>query len=390
MIRQAAAARGVPARRPPAGEIEGPGPGGSRGRLRAGGHRVAAMSISPDFAQVADPFRRELLAHCYRMLGSVHEAEDLVQETYLRAWRAYPGFDDERASLRTWLYRIATNACLTALKSRGKRPLPSGLGGPADDPRQPLQRLPEVPWLEPLPDAMVDPAPGDPAAIVASRAGVRLAFVAALQYLPARQRAVLILRDVLAWRASEVAGLLGTTTAAVNSALQRARAQLAAVAPAEDEVAEPDEAGRRELLDRYVAAFTNGDIGRLGQLLADDVVLDMPPYLTWFRGRDAVTGFLAGKVPRVYRARHLVRTSANGQPALASYGPCGDGLFHAHAVHVLTVRATGIERITAFLDPGLFAAFGLPRTLPGDLPAAGAGAGAAPAGADTSAEDVVP
>ena len=329
------------------------------------------MPSSPDFAQVADPFRRELLAHCYRMLGSVHEAEDLVQETYLRAWRAYPGFDDERASLRTWLYRIATNACLTALKSRGRRPLPSGLGGPADDPRQPLQRLPEVPWLEPLPDAMLDPAPDDPAAIVASRAGVRLAFVAALQYLPARQRAVLILRDVLAWRAAEVADLLGTTTAAVNSALQRARAQLAAVAPAEDEVTEPDEAGRRELLDRYVAAFTNGDISRLGQLLADDVVLDMPPYLTWFRGRDAVTGFLAGKIPPVYRARRLIRTSANGQPALASYRPLADGLFHAHAVHVLTVSAAGIERITAFLDPGLLAVFGLPPTLPGDPPAAG-------------------
>jgi RNA polymerase sigma-70 factor, ECF subfamily len=402
MIRQAAAARG--AGPPPAAgcEIEGPGPGGSGDSLPAGRRRVAAMPSSPDFAQVADPFRRELLAHCYRMLGSVHEAEDLVQETYLRAWRAYPGFDNERASLRTWLYRIATNACLTALKSRGRRPLPSGLGGPADDPRQPLQRLPEVPWLEPLPDAMLDPAPDDPAAIVASRAGVRLAFVAALQYLPARQRAVLILRDVLAWRAAEVAGLLGTTTAAVNSALQRARAQLAAVAPAEDEVTEPDEAGRRELLDRYVAAFTNGDISRLGQLLADDVVLDMPPYLTWFRGRDAVTGFLAGKIPPVYRARHMIRTSANGQPALASYRPLADGLFHAHAVHVLTVSAAGIERITAFLDPGLLAVFGLPPTLPGDPTAAAAGtapagassapagAGSAPAGAATAAKDVAP
>jgi RNA polymerase sigma-70 factor, ECF subfamily len=385
MIRQPAVAGPVGP-----GEIDDPRSGDSRDRLPAARRRVAAMPSSPEFTQVADPFRRELLAHCYRMLGSVHEAEDLVQETYLRAWRAYPRFDGERASLRTWLYRIATNACLTALKSRGKRPLPSGLGGPADDPRQPLQRLPEVPWLEPLPDAMLDPAPDDPAAIVVSRAGIRLAFIAALQYLPARQRAALILRDVLAWRAAEVADLLGTTTASVNSALQRAHAQLAAAAPAEDQVAEPDEAGRRELLDRYVAAFTNGDISRLGQLLADDVVLDMPPYLTWFRGWDAVTGFLAGKVPPVYRARHLVRTSANGQPALASYRPCGDGLFHAHAVHVLTASATSIERITAFLDPGLFASFGLPRTLPGDLPAAAAGAGAAPAAADTSAEDVAP
>jgi RNA polymerase sigma-70 factor (ECF subfamily) len=330
------------------------------------------MPNSAHFARASDPFRRELLAHCYRMLGSVHEAEDLVQETYLRAWRAYPGFDEERASLRTWLYRIATNACLTALKSRGRRPLPSGLGGPGEDPRQPLQRRPEVPWLEPLPDALLDPAPGDPAAIVASRAGIRLAFIAALQYLPARQRAVLILRDVLAWRAAEVAELLGTSTAAVNSALQRAHAQLAQVAPAEDEVTEPAEAEQRALLDQYVAAFVSGDTGSLGRLLADDVVLDMPPYVTWFRGRDAVTGFLANKIPPAYRARQLIRIRANGQPAVASYRRRADGNFHAHSVHVLTVTAAGIERITAFLDPGLFAAFGLPAVRSGDPPAAGA------------------
>jgi RNA polymerase sigma-70 factor, ECF subfamily len=345
------------------------------------------MPESPDFARMADPFRRELLAHCYRMLGSVHEAEDLVQETYLRAWRAYPGFDDERASLRTWLYRIATNACLTALKGRGRRPLPSGLGGPGDDPQHPLQRRPEVPWLEPLPDAMLDPAPDDPAAIVASRAGIRLAFIAALQYLPARQRAVLILRDVLRWRAAEVAGLLGTTTVAVNSALQRAHAQLAQVAPAEDEVAEPAEADRRDLLDQYVAAFTTGDVGRLERLLTDDVVLDMPPYVTWFRGRDAVMGFLASKIPPVYHTRQLVRTSANGQPALASYRPRADGRFHAHSVHVLTPSAAGVERLTVFLDPGLFAAFGLPEVLPGDPPAAGADAAAADASAAAAGDD---
>ncbi|HEY3733432.1 MAG TPA: sigma-70 family RNA polymerase sigma factor [Streptosporangiaceae bacterium] len=325
------------------------------------------MVVQTDFMLAADPFRRELLAHCYRMLGSVHEAEDLVQETYLRAWRAYAGFDDERASLRTWLYRIATNACLTTLKGRGRRPMPSGLGGPGD-PEQPLQQRPEVPWLQPLPNALVDPPPGDPAAIVAFRASVRLAFIVALQHLPARQRAVLILRDVLAWPAAEVADLLGTTTVAVNSALQRAHAQLARVSPAEDRVAEPAEPEQRELLDRYVTAFVSSDVTALQQLLAEDVVLEMPPYLEWFSGRAAVISFLQAKVPPFQRAMLLIPSGANGQPAAASYRRGTDGRLHAHSVYVLTITAAGIERITAFLDPGLFPAFGLPPVLPATSP----------------------
>ena len=198
------------------------------------------MTVSEDFTGLTSRFRGELLAHCYRMLGSVDEAEDLVQETFLRAWRSYDAFEG-RSSVRTWLYRIATNVCLTAIERRGRRPLPSGLGAPADDPQAPLEAARDVPWLQPLPDTLVN-RDQDPAAVTASRAGVRLAFVAALQYLSARQRAMLILRDVLEWPAADVAELLETTTTAVNSGVRRARAQLAQAMPAEDELAEPADA----------------------------------------------------------------------------------------------------------------------------------------------------
>src|SRR5262245_39020053 len=186
---------------------------------------MAEQLVEDTFTEVSDRYRRELLAHCYRMLGSVHEAEDLVQETYLRAWRSYHGFEG-RSSLRTWLYRIATNACLTALESRNRRPMPTGLGNPSSDPADPLVQQSEVLWLEPIPDNLVEGAPNDPATIVASRESIRLALIAALQYLPPRQRAVLLLRDVLRLPAAEVAQMLETTTAAVNSGLQRAHAQL--------------------------------------------------------------------------------------------------------------------------------------------------------------------
>ena len=225
------------------------------------------MTVSEDFTGLTGRFRGELLAHCYRMLGSADEAEDLVQETYLRAWRSFDGFEG-RASVRTWLYRIATNACLTAIERRGRRPLPSGLGGPADDPEAPLVAGPEVPWLQPFPGALLAAEHQDPAAVAVSRAGIRLAFVAALQYLSARQRAVLILRDVLEWPAAEVADLLGTTTTAVNSGLRRARTQLAQALPAEDELAEPAEPGQRALLDRFAAAIENADASALAALLA--------------------------------------------------------------------------------------------------------------------------
>ena len=328
------------------------------------------MTVSEDFASVADRFRGELLAHCYRMLGSAEEAEDLVQETYLRAWRSYAGFEG-RSSVRTWLYRIATNVCLTAIERRGRRPLPSGLGAPSEDSAAPLVAGPEVPWLQPLPGALLAGQREDPAAVTASRAGIRLAFVAALQYLSARQRAVLILRDVLEWPAAEVADLLGTTTTAVNSGLRRARAQLARALPVEEELAEPAEPNRRMLLDRFAAAIEAADATTLAQLLADEVVLEMPPVLTWFTGRQAVARFTASHLFAGPGGLRLIPVLANGQSAFAVYQRQPDGAYHAHAVQVLTVTAAGIARIVAFVDPGLFASFGLPQQYRAGDPAQG-------------------
>ena len=328
------------------------------------------MTVSEDFTSLTGRFRGELLAHCYRMLGSADEAEDLVQETYLRAWRSYAGFEG-RASVRTWLYRIATNACLTAIERRGRRPLPSGLGAPAEDPETQLVAGSEVPWLRPIPDALLAGAGEDPAAVASSRAGIRLALVAALQYLPARQRAVLILRDVLEWPAAEVADLLGTTTTAVNSALRRARAQLAQALPAEDELAEPAEPERRTLLDRFAAAFEADDVAALAELLREDVTLEMPPNLTWFAGRQTVLRFLASRVFAVLGPARMVPVMANGQSAFAVYRREPDGVFRAHEVLVPSLTATGIARMVVFLDPGLVAAFGLPQELGAVAPAPG-------------------
>ena len=319
------------------------------------------MTLSEDFATLTGRFRGELLAHCYRMLGSAEEAEDLVQETYLRAWRSYDGFEG-RSSVRTWLYRIATNVCLTAIERRGRRPLPSGLGGPADSSEVPLVAAPEVPWLQPFADALLAGAREDPAAVTVSRAGIRLAFVAALQYLSARQRAVLILRDVLEWPAAPVADLLGTTTTAVNSALRRARAQLAQALPAEDELAEPAEPDRRAVLDRFAAAIENADASALAELLTEDAVLEMPPVLAWFAGRQVVTRVTESNLLTAPGRLRLVRVMANGQPALAIYQLEPDGTHHAHAVLLPTVTRRGIARMVSFVNPDMFGLFGLPLT----------------------------
>lgn len=334
----------------------------------------SGVMVTPDsdvFARLTRPYRPELLAYCYRMVGSVHDAEDLVQETYLRAWRSYEAFEG-RASLRTWLYRIATNVCLTALEHRKRRPLPSGLGGPGD-PEGPLAPPPEVTWLQPFPDRLVRADSDDPATLVAARASLRLALVAALQYLPPRQRAVLILRDVLQMRAAEVAELLGVSVPAVKSILQRARAQLGQVAPSEDGTAEATGAHRRELLDRYVAAFENADIAALMELLTEDVVLEMPPTPTWFAGRESVGRFFGSRVLTAPGAFRMVPTAANGQLAVAMYGRGPDGVQHAHAVMVLSACAAGITQIVAFRDPGLFELFELPRTLGPTPPGVAAG-----------------
>jgi RNA polymerase sigma-70 factor (ECF subfamily) len=298
---------------------------------------VGPTAGSEDFGTVSEPFRRELLAYCYRMLGSVHEAEDLVQETYLRAWRSRDTFQG-RASVRTYLYRIATNACLTALQQRARRAMPSDLSAPDQQ------------WLQPIPDALLNSA-ADPADLIATRAGIRLAFIAALQHLPPIRRAALILRDVLSWPAAEVAEALDSTPAAVNSALLRARAQIAQVAPIVENVVEPEEPHRRALLDRYVAAFTNADITTLVHLLRADIALEMPPEPHWLRGRETVGQFFAGQVLSTPGEFRMVATMANGQPAFVAHQRTQDGTHQPHAVHVLTLDTSGVAHIAVFREP---------------------------------------
>jgi RNA polymerase sigma-70 factor, ECF subfamily len=298
-----------------------------------------------------EPYRGELVAYCYRMLGSVHEAEDVVQEIMLRAWKARDRYDPGRASVRTWLYRIATNACLSALTGRARRPLPSGLGPVSDDPWAPLSPALEVAWLQPFPDARFD---------TGARADLRLALVAAMQVLPPRQRAVLVLREVLEFSAAEVAEQLGATVAAVNSALQRARA---AVAQAGDlgEVAEPDDPEVRAVIQRYARAFEAADVPALVSLLVDDAVLEMPPVPLWYRGSRDYGLFIR----RVFEMRGtgwgMRRLTANGQPALAAYAPDPDGGHWLHTLQVFTVTGGRVARNVVFADPRVFELFDLPE-----------------------------
>jgi RNA polymerase sigma-70 factor (ECF subfamily) len=315
-----------------------------------------------EFAARTEPFRRELLAHCYRMLGSVDDAEDVVQETYLRAWRAFGDFEG-RSSVRTWLHRIATNTCLTALAHRSRRVLPSGLGPPAEDPHAtPEPAGPGVSWLQPIPDALVRPDAGDPAAVVESRADLRLALVASLQYLPPRQRAVLLLRDVLGFSAAEVAATLGTTTNGVKSALARARAQLAEVSPSADTVLEPDDAEARRQLERYVAAFEASDAAALERLLRDDAVIETDAR-TWYAGKTVCVPFLRAYAVGSPGDWRMLPTRANGQPAVVAYLRGSDGVHRAFGVAVLTTTPGGLARITLFTGAGLARRFGAPEAL---------------------------
>ncbi|SCL21701.1 RNA polymerase, sigma subunit, ECF family [Micromonospora rhizosphaerae] len=307
-----------------------------------------------------EEFRVELTGYAYRMLGSVFDAEDAVQETLLRAWRGLDRFDG-RSSLRTWLYRIATNVCLDQLRGRGRRALPVDLGTPSAPVAASLGSPgPAGDWLEPVPDATVLPA--DPAELAVARESVRLAFIAAVQHLPPRQRAVLILRDVLRWHADEVAELLDASVPAVNSALQRARATLTDLRDT-GRPAGGDLAGEhRDLLDRYVDTFARYDIEALVALLREDAVHSMPPYPMWLRGAADIGRWLVGPGAGC-RGSRLVRVAANGGPALAQYRPDPAGGHRAFSIQLLEFSGGRIARLTHFLQPRLFPLFGLPLHL---------------------------
>lgn len=309
--------------------------------------------------------RRALTGYCYRMLGSGFEAEDAVQETMVRAWRGTEGFEG-RSTVRSWLYRIATNVCLDMLRSHQRRARPMDLG-PSSTADAPLAAtLPEHAWITPIPDTRVLPGDGDPAELVVARESIRLAFVAALQHLPPRQRAVLILREVLRWQASEVAELLGTSAASVNSALQRARATLAdrdvSVTPSHAGRPDPDAAEREALLARYVDAFERYDINSLVSLLHEDAVMSMPPYNLWLRGPVEMGRWFLGKGIGC-RGSRLVATAANGCAAFGSYRPDGEGGHRPFALQVIEVAGGRIVGHHNFLDTALFDAFGLPPHL---------------------------
>ena len=311
------------------------------------------------FDRLVEPFRSELLAYCYRMLGSAHDAEDLVQDTYLRAWRAREQYDETRSSPRTWLYRIATNVCLTALEARGRRPLPSGLVA-ASEPLAPLVPGEDLAWLQPLPDSMVDV--GDPAGIVIDRSSLRLAFAAALQHLSARQRGALILRDVLSFSASEAAHILGTTVVSVNSSLQRARTRMKETGVQQERLGEPSAAEQRAWVDRYMKAFEEADVEALKRLLTDDVIMEMPPMLNWVVGPGNYGLFMQWVFEAAGTDWSLKPVAANGQPGFAAYRRVGDG-YELHTLQIFTVTTQGISRNSVFQESEVFASFGLAARL---------------------------
>ncbi len=303
--------------------------------------------------------RAELVVHCYRMVGSFAEAEDLAQECLLRAWRGRAAFDEHRASRRTWLFRIATNLCVDTLRARPRRPLPTGLGPASEDPSAALAPSLDIPWLEPF--SMRGYA-ADPAVIAEAKGSLRLALIAAFQTIPAKQRAALILRDVLAFNAEETATVLETTVAAANSALQRARQRLGQLSIAEDAFADSGSATGQ--IDAYLIAFERGDVDGIVKLLSDDVVLEMPPVNLWYRGRADYRAFMK----RVFSERgshwRTVRTEANGQPAFAAYCQASNSEFTLHTLQVLEISNGVVRRNDVFADPRVLGHFGLPSVLP--------------------------
>jgi RNA polymerase sigma-70 factor, ECF subfamily len=328
----------------------------------AGTKQSAAPREAP--VEQLEQHRAELTAYCYRMLASPFEAEDAVQETFLRAWKSFDRFEG-RAALRSWLYRIATNVCLDMLSGRERRARPIDLG-PAREPLEAnLDTLPEITWIQPIPDIHVAPAEGDPAEVAVSRETIRLALVAALQHLPPRQRAVLILCEVLRWKASEVAELLETSVASVHSALQRARATLEERnLSAADTSLSVDEADA-ELLSRYVEAFERYDMDALTSLVQEDAVQSMPPYDLWLHGRDEIFAWWVGPGIGCRGSRVIPAPSANGAPAFGQYkpSPTGEG-YEPWALQVLELAEGRIAEFTFFLDTDtLFPLFGLPPRL---------------------------
>jgi RNA polymerase sigma-70 factor, ECF subfamily len=323
-----------------------------------------------EYERLVAPYRAELHAHCYRMLGSVHDAEDALQEALLRAWRGLSKFEG-RSSLRSWLYTIATNACLRTIERRPARVLPVDFGPAADPHDSPVEPLLESVWVEPYPDEALGLADGfaGPAARYEQRESVELAFVAALQHLPARQRAVLILRDVLGFSGDEVAQILETTPTSVYSLLQRAHKTVDERLPAQSQQATLRALGDdalRALVDRFVAAWERSDVDAVVALLAEDAAMTMPPIPTWYRGREAVANFLRGWPLAGDRRWRALRVQASGQPALGFYlWDAERSEYVAHGVNVLTLQGARIGEITAFLTPENYGRFGLPPALSG-------------------------
>jgi RNA polymerase sigma-70 factor (ECF subfamily) len=324
----------------------------------------AVPATDADVESTLERYRSELTGYCYRMLGSAFEAEDAVQETLLRAWRSFDRFEG-RSAVRSWLYRIATNVCLDALNGRKRRELPVDMGPASSADRKLGDALPEDAWIEPVPDTRVMPSGGDPAEVALARESIRLAFVAALQNLPPRQRAVLILREVLRWHADEVAELLDTSVPSVNSALQRARATLASRHIDEGRPADPLDAEQAALLQRYVDAFERYDMDALTALLHDDAKWSMPPYELWLQTNEDVVKWCLGPGIGCMGSR-LIPTMANGMFAFGQYKPDPDGGLAPWSLQVVELSGDGIAGITFFLDTErFFPLFGLPDHLDG-------------------------